>query len=144
MLDQPSAAQARAAYDAVADAYAAHFPSTEAEPAIDLAMIDHLVSEMGPGARAVLDAGCGTGRMSRYLADRGCAVRGADLSPGMIAVARREHPDLAFDVASIAALPYPGASFDAALYWYSTIHVPSPGVTSVHSALARARARGPV
>jgi len=41
-----------------------------------------------PGA-AVLDVGCGIGRWSRRLARRGAAVTGIDLSPAMIAEARR-------------------------------------------------------
>jgi SAM-dependent methyltransferase len=40
------------------------------------------------GAR-VLDVGCGIGRWSRLLAARGALVRGVDLSPTMIAEARR-------------------------------------------------------
>jgi 2-polyprenyl-3-methyl-5-hydroxy-6-metoxy-1,4-benzoquinol methylase len=43
---------------------------------------------IGPGAR-VLDVGCGVGRWSRLLASRGADVTGVDLSPTMIAEARR-------------------------------------------------------
>lgn len=78
----------RAAYDANAEAYAAAFPGTEPEQDLDLAVIDHFVGLLGEHPE-VLDAGCGTGRMGRYLADRGCRVRGIDLSPGMLAIARR-------------------------------------------------------
>lgn len=35
-----------------------------------------------------LDAGCGTGTLSRWLADRGCQVLGLDASPEMIAAAK--------------------------------------------------------
>jgi 2-polyprenyl-3-methyl-5-hydroxy-6-metoxy-1,4-benzoquinol methylase len=41
-----------------------------------------------PGTR-VLDVGCGVGRWSRLLAARGASVTGIDLSPTMIAEARR-------------------------------------------------------
>jgi SAM-dependent methyltransferase len=43
---------------------------------------------VGPGNR-VLDVGCGIGRWSRRLASRGAWVTGVDLSPTMIAEARR-------------------------------------------------------
>src|SRR5207248_11729946 len=36
------------------------------------------------GARSVLDAGCGTGRVGRELARRGLEVVGVDLDPAMI------------------------------------------------------------
>jgi SAM-dependent methyltransferase len=41
-----------------------------------------------PGMR-VLDVGCGVGRWSRHLAARGASVTGIDLSPTMVAEARR-------------------------------------------------------
>lgn len=115
----------QAAYDELAEVYAQHFPGTEPEAAVDLAMLDHLVllaTEHAGGPPEILDAGCGTGRIGRYLTDRGCRVRGVDLSPGMIAVAGREHPDLDVQVGSITGLPFPEDVFDAAVFWYSTIH----------------------
>lgn len=117
--------EVRAAYDAIADDYAATFPGTEAEAPVDLAMVEHLVRVLheGGGTR-VLDAGCGTGRMARFLADRGCSVAGVDLSPGMLAMARRDHPDLDVREASITDLPFEDASFDGVLFWYSLIHLP--------------------
>jgi 2-polyprenyl-3-methyl-5-hydroxy-6-metoxy-1,4-benzoquinol methylase len=72
--------EVRSTYDAVAEQYASEFPGTEPEQAVDLAMIDHFISRL-PGERmGVLDAGCGTGRMSRYLSDRGCLVHGGPLA----------------------------------------------------------------
>jgi SAM-dependent methyltransferase len=123
-------------YDLVAADYARHFPGTEPEAALDLAMIEHLLALLGPEPH-VLDAGCGTGRMSRYLADRGARVVGVDLSPGMVAMARRDHPDLGTVVGSIAGLPYPDGSFDAAMYWYSTIHSPDTLLPRIATEAAR-------
>ncbi|WP_206050947.1 class I SAM-dependent methyltransferase [Nocardioides speluncae] len=109
------------AYDTVAESYAALIPDLRPEATLDLAMVDAFVAAVGSGGR-VLDAGCGAGRLSRYLADRDLAVEGVDLSPGMVAMARRDHPDLRFRVGSISDLPYESGVFDGVLLWYSTIH----------------------
>lgn len=116
----------RAAYDVVAADYASHFPDAGAEAPSDLAMLDAFAAAVrDAGGGQVLDAGCGPGRMSRYLADRGADVTGVDLSPGMVAQARQRHPDLAFAVASIAQLPYPDGTFAGVMLWYSIIHTPT-------------------
>ncbi|MFV2084801.1 class I SAM-dependent methyltransferase [Micromonospora sp. LOL_021] len=85
----------------------------------------------------MLDAGCGAGRMSRYLADRDCRVVGVDLSPGMIAMARRDHRALPFAVGSLADLPFPDELFGGVLLWYSTIHTPPAGQGRVFAEAAR-------
>lgn len=128
----------RRAYDTVAEDYAAYFPDTGAEAPLDRAMVDAFVEAVPSGGDArVLDAGCGTGRMSRYLADRGCRVQGVDLSPGMIAMARRDNPDLAFAVGSLTDLPYPDHRFAGVLLWYSIIHTPPAGQARIFAEAAR-------
>jgi len=73
------------------------------------------------GDEHLLDAGCGTGMMALRIAARhpDCTVHGIDISPKMIAVARRdaEMQGLAVDfrVGSITDLPYPDSSFDVVL-----------------------------
>ena len=110
----------RAAYDTVASTYAAMLPDTRAEAPLDLAMVDAFITAVrgqghegadhpGDGA-PVLDAGCGTGRMSRHLADRGCAVRGIDLSPGMVARHDCPSPTCRSRSASLTALPFDDAT----------------------------------
>jgi SAM-dependent methyltransferase len=56
---------------------------------------------------SVLDVGCGFADFADYLEGRFGAVRysGIDLSPRMIAEARRRRPDLDLRVANLAALP---------------------------------------
>ncbi len=125
------------AYDTVADDYAAHLPDTRAEAALDLAMLDHFAATVETGGGPVLDAGCGAGRITRYLADRGCSVEGLDLSPAMVAAAHRNHPDLTFAVGSIADLPHPDAHFAGVLLWYSTIHTPPDHLGRVFTEVAR-------
>src|SRR6266851_9437842 len=52
----------------------------------------------------VLDAGCGTGYLSKQLSDRGAHVIGIDLAERMIAIALEQYPDIDFRVDSCAEL----------------------------------------
>lgn len=86
----------RLTYDAVADSYAGLLPDASFEAPTDRGMIEAFVRHLTEGpARPVVDAGCGTGRMTRLLASLGVAISGIDVSAGMIAVARRTSPELA-------------------------------------------------
>nr|WP_157872653.1 class I SAM-dependent methyltransferase [Bradyrhizobium sp. ORS 278] len=69
-----------------------------------------------------LDAGCGTGTLSRLLAGRGCEVTGVDASAEMIRRARHlptgseQTGALRFDqIATIEALPFSDGAFDGVL-----------------------------
>ena len=128
----------RRAYDTVANDYATYLPDTRAEASLDLAMIDAFIEAVGTSADVrVLDAGCGTGRMSRYVADRGRRVEGVDLSSNMVAMARRDHGDLVFTVGSLTDLPYPNDQFDGVMLWYSIIHTPPSGQQQIVDEVAR-------
>jgi len=50
--------------------------------------IHSLIEKHRPGARTLLDLGCGTGRHANLLAERGYDVVGVDRSPEMLAEAR--------------------------------------------------------
>ena len=56
---------------------------------------------------AVLDAGCGTGRVAIELARRGFAVTGVDADAGMLASARAKAPDETWIEADLARLDVP-------------------------------------
>jgi ubiquinone/menaquinone biosynthesis C-methylase UbiE len=125
-----------AAYDEVADSYADHFPSTEPEEPVELAMIEHFASLLS-GEKMVLDAGCGAGRLLPVLATLECRAEGVDLSPGMIRRAQQDHPSFATQVASLTDLPYPDASFDGYFSWYSTIHSPDADLSQIFDEASR-------
>ncbi|MGG7570251.1 class I SAM-dependent methyltransferase [Streptomyces sirii] len=55
---------------------------------------------------------------------------GIDLSPAMIEVARRDHPDLRFGVGSMTDLDLADASVAGLVAWYSLIHVPDDEIGS--------------
>lgn len=53
-----------------------------------------LVDALAPRGAAILDAGCGTGRVAAALADRGHRVMGVDIDPMLVEAGRRQHPEL--------------------------------------------------
>jgi SAM-dependent methyltransferase len=82
-------------------------------------------------AGPVADVGCGPGHVTAHLAALGVDVFGIDLSPGMIDVARRDHPGLRFEVGSMTELAVPDASVAGILSWQTLIHIPDDAVPAV-------------
>ncbi len=70
----------------------------------------------------VLDAGCGPGQWTDFLAECGLAVRGIDLVPEFVERARLRYPELSFDVGAFEELDAPTESLGGVLSWYSLIH----------------------
>jgi trans-aconitate methyltransferase len=95
------------------------------------------------GRGPVWDVGCGSaGHVTRYLADRGVQAAGADLSPGVVAQARRRQPDLSFQVADLRALPVPKGSLAGIVAFYSVIHLPRQQIPVALAEFRRALAPG--
>jgi SAM-dependent methyltransferase len=133
----------RESYDAVAADYAERFDDELAARPLDRAMLAGFAElvRLG-GSRPVADIGCGTGRVTAWLAEQGVSVSGIDLSPQMVAVARRSHPGLRFDVGSMLSLDLPDGSLGGVLAWYSTIHVPDERLPEVLAGFYRVLAPG--
>lgn len=83
------------------------------------------------------DIGCGTGATSRIFAERGLDVIGIDLSPNMIAEARRLNPHLNFRIGSMTQLDFDDGELDAICAWYSVIHIPDELLSQVFSEFQR-------
>ncbi|PYE56454.1 methyltransferase family protein [Deinococcus yavapaiensis KR-236] len=64
-------------------------------------------------AGRVLDAGCGDGAYTSALRARSFDVLGVDVTPELLTIARARHPDLRFEEASLARLPFSDAAFDS-------------------------------
>jgi trans-aconitate methyltransferase len=76
--------------------------------------------EPQPG-ESILDIGCGTGHLTKAIAETGTHVIGIDSSASMIETARTTYPDLEFQVADARNFTFP-TPFDAvfsnaALHW---------------------------
>jgi len=127
----------RSSYDRVADNYVA-MGVGELAPTpwlrAALAAFAEDVNGLGP----VLDVGCGPGTVTAHLAGLGVEVCGVDLSPRMIAHARRLHPGLRFSVASATDLRLADASLGGVLGWWSLFNLPRDVLPGVLVSFARA------
>ncbi|NJP80462.1 methyltransferase domain-containing protein, partial [Streptomyces sp. AA8] len=133
----------RAFYDAIAADYADRYRDIlDAQP-LDRAMLGafaELVQDAGGGT--VADIGCGEGRVTAHLNALGLPAYGIDLSPQMIATARRTHPELRFEVGSMLSLDIPDGALAGAMAYYSIIHTPQELLPQVFAELHRVLAPG--
>ena len=75
----------------------------------------------------ILDLGCGTGKLSRYLHDAtGCEVIGIDPAEASVAKARQNASALTFLVQSAEALLFPDTSFDSIVSLKAIHEIPHP------------------
>lgn len=133
----------RLAYDTVAVDYEELVREELAAKPLDRAMLGAFAevvkaAEAGP----VADVGCGPGRIAAYLAGLGVDVFGVDLSPEMIAVARRAHPGLRFEVGDMAALGSADGALGGIVAWYSTVHTPPEALPAVFAEFRRVLSPG--
>ncbi|MCX5357039.1 class I SAM-dependent methyltransferase [Streptomyces mirabilis] len=136
----------RSSYDRVAASYADQLRETLAgNPFLReaLALFADEVHTVGGGP--VADLGCGPGHVTAHLHELGVDAFGIDLSPVMIDVARRDHPDLRFEVGSMTDLNLADASITALLSFWSLIHVPDDAIPTVFGQFRRVlRPGGPL
>jgi 2-polyprenyl-3-methyl-5-hydroxy-6-metoxy-1,4-benzoquinol methylase len=108
-------------YDRMAEQYLA---TKDPEDPLALAALEDLASFVPQGA-AVLDLGCGAGvPVTRWLAGRGFAVTGVDVSARQLELAQRNVPDGTFFKANMTELAFASETFDAVVAFHSIIHVP--------------------
>jgi ubiquinone/menaquinone biosynthesis C-methylase UbiE len=74
------------------------------------------IADIAPGSR-VLDVACGTGVLTKALAEADAHVIGMDASEGYLEGARhhRSHPNIAYEVGDIRQMRFDDNSFDAAV-----------------------------
>ncbi|WP_331771183.1 class I SAM-dependent methyltransferase (plasmid) [Embleya sp. NBC_00888] len=145
MIEPDFLSATRMSYDAVAGEYTDYVRTELASKPVDraqLAAFAELVRASGAEAGPVADVGCGPGRVTAHLRDLGVETFGIDLSPQMIAVARREYPDLRFEVGTMTDLDLPDAGLGGLVAWYSTIHVPIAELPAVFAGFHRVLAPG--
>jgi SAM-dependent methyltransferase len=111
----------RHAHDRIAESYSdflAPITNHAISPLLDVAGVRE-------GSR-VLDVACGPGLLAGEAAARHATVVAVDLSPVMLALARKQHPAVEFREGDAEALPFAEGSFDAVLCNFGLGHFPRP------------------
>jgi SAM-dependent methyltransferase len=131
----------RIAYDTVAVEYARVLAGGLPSDADDRLVLAGVAAQVrGP----VVEVGCGPGRMPAVLDALGVTVRGIDLSPAMVAEARRRCPALTFEVGTMTALGLADRSVAGIVAWYSIIHLPPDELPVAFGEFARVLVPGGV
>jgi SAM-dependent methyltransferase len=128
----------RSSYDVDANGYAERVHGLLDEmPYLRASLALFAEQVQGAGGGPVADVGCGPGHVTGYLHDAGVDVFGIDLSPEMIAIARRDHPGLRFDVGTMTDLDLADDSVVGIIAFWSVIHVPDHAVPAVFQQFRR-------
>lgn len=130
MADQPAHTEQ---VQSLFEAKASGWPAKYAPGGVLAGRLTRLADAVSYHARAggtVLDLGCGTGEMARYLSGAGFVVTGCDISAGMLAEAAAAYPRDAVQWVQLKpdwqVLPFRGGTFDAVIASSVLEYVRSP------------------
>jgi ubiquinone/menaquinone biosynthesis C-methylase UbiE len=102
--------------------YAEHFIHELSYKPFDRYLLQRFASE-NKEKGMMADVGCGPGQTTKYLSDLGVtAITGIDLSDDMIAQAKRQFPNIAFETGNMLAIDKPDQSFGSMLGFYAIVH----------------------
>lgn len=133
----------RTSYDTVAADYAELVRPAFADDVLGRATLGAFAELVrASGAGPVVDVGCGPGHVTAHLRSLGVDAFGVDLSPGMVEVARRNHPGLRFETGTMTALELADGGLGGVLAWYSIIHTPPEVLPAVFAEFHRVLAPG--
>jgi ubiquinone/menaquinone biosynthesis C-methylase UbiE len=118
----------RAVYREIAEEYDERIPGrTPADRRFVETEMAFIFEKVAPACQ-VLDLGCGTGRITIPLAQRGCRVTGLDICAAMIAKLRDKATQAGLDVdlreADMEHLPFEANTFDAVTCVLALMHIP--------------------
>ncbi len=110
-------------YNKTANNYAEKYIDELGKKHFDCILLRSFAAE-NAGKGRLIDLGCGPGQTTKFLFDCGLTnITGTDISPGMIAVAKKINPEIEFETADMLSLHYPDQSFGAAIAFYSIVHL---------------------
>lgn len=92
----------------------------EKDYAAEAGAVAALAEQYAPGARSLLDVGCGTGIHLSHLAEHYPRIAGVDVSEAMLAEARASYPNLDFHQGDMRTFAL-GAEFDVVTCLFSAV-----------------------
>ncbi|MFN3255959.1 MAG: class I SAM-dependent DNA methyltransferase [Ilumatobacter sp.] len=128
-------------YDRMAQQYVDHVGRELQYPSLDRAALRLFAELVGPGANT-LDAGCGPGHVTAFLAATGSSISGIDISPAMIELARSSFPEIDFRIGRLTDLSVDRGSVQGVVSRHSIIHTDPRDLDEVVSEFARVLAPG--
>ena len=123
-------------YDRLAEEYARHIADELQYKPLDQQLLDRFAAEL-KGRGEICDMGCGPGHVASYLHERGAAVFGLDLSPGMLQEARKLNPGISFREGNMLALEIPDASLVGIAAFYAIVNLPKDSLAGVFREMER-------
>lgn len=76
-----------------------------------------------PSNPKILDVGCGAGRDTGLLTERGASAIGLDISKGLLKEAKKRHPHIEFVEANFLAIPFKENTFDGVWAHAALVHL---------------------
>lgn len=143
MADSTIDDSVRDAYDTVAADYSELLRTALTTKPFDRAMLvtfAELIETESLGR--VADLGCGPGHVTAFLHGQGLDVFGVDLSSQMVAIAKKDYPELGFEVGSIGALAMENGAVGGITGWYSIIHTPPAQLSATFEEFSRVLVEG--
>jgi SAM-dependent methyltransferase len=119
------------AYNQHAAKFVQHF-----EKKLDTTELDEFLS-LVPAGGHILDAGCGSARDAAYFISKGYEALGIDLSEGLLAEAKRLHPEVPTRLMSLTDISLPDASFDGIWCKAALLHLDRSEIPNVLRAFHR-------
>jgi len=129
-------AEVEKAYDRIAGEYVRELFDELRHKPLDRELLNRFAAHVREGG-LVCDVGAGPGHVARYLHERGAKVCGIDLSPEMVAQARRLNPEIEFQRGNMFALDAADNTFAGVSAFYSVVNIPPDKITHALKELHR-------
>ena len=135
-MSDPVTSSIRQSYDRLAEEYARRIAGELEHKPLDRELLDRF-AQATAGRGEVCDIGCGPGHVARYLHDSGASVFGLDLSPGMLAQARKLNPQIPFREGNMMALDIPDDTLAGVVAFYAIVNIPRQSLPLVFQEIKR-------